>query len=186
MSDLFAPEIASDRWSLTARLGQMLVAAEKQFGERYKEFAILGVEFRTNGPYTWQMKEGGKHVIPVLHTDCLSNKERALYQLSHEVVHCLYPTSFSGVTVIEEGCAVIFQEWYMKEVIHKPWHGSDERYINAKNLVAQLLEIDYNIVSKLRDGRAFADITPKEIIKISDKKIKKKVAEELCSKFNKE
>jgi len=186
MSDFFLPEITDDRWSLTSRLGQMLVAVEKQFGERDKDFAILGIEFRTTGPYTWQLKEGGKQVIMVLSSNCLSNKERALFQLAHECIHCLSPTSFNDVTVLEEGCATWFQEWYMNEVIKKPWHAGTEKYVNAKEAVAKLIDIDYNIIDKLRKGRSFSDVTPKEIRNISNKKISKKDAKYLCSKFNEE
>lgn len=186
MSDLFAQEISEDGWTLTTRFGEIITTAQEKYGKRNFDYTILGVEFRHNGPYNWHMELGDKLVVIVLSNNCLSNKDRALYQLAHEAVHCLAPIRVEDCTVLEEGTATVFQEWYSKRMSRIPFHAGQDNYKSARDKVQELLDVDEDIIKKLRKdtGKSFSKIKPKEIIKMSDGKIKKKLADELCSPFN--
>jgi len=52
-------------WSITSRLSNMLSVAEDYFGERNKEYSIIGIEIEnTKQPYIWYPNDANsKHVI---------------------------------------------------------------------------------------------------------------------------
>jgi len=99
-------------WTLTTRLGQLLLQAERKFGSRDKTWTLLGVEFKTQGqPQVWYPSSGrnARLIAIQLTRNTATNKKRALFQLAHEVIHTLSPAGpGKKSSVFEEGIATYF------------------------------------------------------------------------------
>lgn len=157
-------------WTLASQLGNMLELAQSQFGPRDKSYTILGVEFIDGRPKIWYPCNCNNIIIQ-LGKPCLSEPDRACFQLAHETIHLLSPTIGQNSNVLEEGLAAYFQVWYMDN--HYPsqwprqkldWRKLDAPYEKAKTLVERLLEIDRNAIKRLREqGRRLSDVTAEEI-----------------------
>ena len=106
-------------WTLTSRLAQALREAEKRYGERDKKWTILGVEFTAEKqPQVWYPYSGDNENFIIVqltqHASC--NDKKALFQLSHEVIHLLSPAGGNvESTVLEEGLATYFSIQYLKQ-----------------------------------------------------------------------
>lgn len=122
-------------WTPASRLGENLIEAERIFGKRDQRYTILGVEFIKNGPCVWYPFVD--HIIVQLSLECLAEEERMLFQLAHEVVHCISPCLHGEVTYLEEGAAVWFQLMRIKEYGYD-WHISEENYKKALELYEEL------------------------------------------------
>ncbi len=187
-SELFvAEELASINgysWTLASRLGDALEKAEMLFGDRDKEYTILGVEFlSTEVPQIWYAGSG-RHIAIQLSREALGDANQAFYQLAHEVVHCLSPTGAQGANVLEEGLAVWFSRWYMKTSgLGDHWNATLESYLEAGRLVEQLLKIDMGLIKRLR-GRepVLSQATPGALMKLHGD-VEMTLAEGLCETF---
>ncbi len=97
-------------WTLASRLGKFLEMAESEYGERDKSWTILGVEFTDEKqPSNWYPFDSTeKDIIIQLTSDAANNEKKALFQLSHEVIHVLSPNGTRKATYFEEGLATYF------------------------------------------------------------------------------
>ena len=139
-------------YTLTSKMGDILNNAETLYGKRDYSYTILGIEFyNLPNPQVWY-PQNCKHIVIQLTARCLINFNEGVYELAHEVIHCLSPTAGQfPATVLEEGLATYFAVDYTQ----KNGHGNfsnivDPKYRNAYNLFAQLIGIDIDIVKKLR------------------------------------
>jgi hypothetical protein len=170
-------------WTMASRLGDMLRKAEELFGKRDMEYTILGVEFAlTERPQVWY-PGNYKHIIVQLNKHALENLNQALYQLSHETVHCLSPIGKKAANILEEGLATYFSEWYMKQNGLGDWFASLPEYIEAVKLVKDLLAIDSDIIKKVRAIQTtISEIKPEELLQANNN-IPKELADKLCEPF---
>lgn len=135
-------------WSVVSLLGTMLIEAETLFGDRDKSFTILGVELTTEDhPHTWY-PGNCKHIIIELTENCQNDINRAIFQLAHEVIHCLSPSN-SGSNVLEEGLATWFSNKMCKQ-FSSSYFTNNPQYLRACKLVEKLMQYDINIIKKVR------------------------------------
>jgi len=170
-------------WTMSSRLGDTLRKAQELFGERDKDYTILGVEFvLTDRPQVWY-PGNCKNIIIQLNKYALEDVNQALYQLSHETVHCLSPKGKKIANVLEEGLATYFSEWYMQQNGLGPWHPTLQEYIDAINLVKQLLAVDAELIKKVRQiTPTISDIKPDDFFQIYPN-LDKDLLEKLCNPF---
>lgn len=144
-------------WTLASQLGHMLRLAESRFGARDRSYTVLGVEFIDGVPQCW-FPGNCCHVVVQLSIPCLQEPDRACFQLAHETIHLLSPTGGRNANVLEEGLAAHFQTWYMANYYPTDWPrlGIDwnmlecDSYVEAKRLVEQLLDLDPDVIKRLR------------------------------------
>lgn len=139
-------------WTLTTKLGHILKQAESLFGQRDMSYTILGVEFyHLPRPQVWY-PGACKHISIQLTVNCLTDINDGVFQLAHEIVHCLSPTGGQNhANVLEEGIATYFSVDYTANNGHGNYSNiNDPKYQNAYNLYGQLIAIDPNIIKKVR------------------------------------
>jgi len=95
-----------------AELINILSEAEKKFGDRNNIYEIIGIKFHEFLP---QIKIISNKIEILLSKGALSNSAVFIYQLSHEAVHLLSPTSFGNVSFLEEGIATHFATEYTND-----------------------------------------------------------------------
>ena len=95
-------------WTLTTLFGEFLHEAEERFGARDMTYTPLGLEFDGAAPHLWF--PGDRHHISIVLTEAARfDPAEALFELAHETVHMLAPTSGrSEAPVFEEGLATLF------------------------------------------------------------------------------
>src|SRR5215211_2167579 len=103
-------------WTLPSILGDMLQLAQDMFGERDRSYTILGVEFCGDHPRIW-CPGNRRDLVVQLGARCMDEPQRACYQMAHESIHLLGPQGCSGATVLEEGLATWYAQYYMAERI---------------------------------------------------------------------
>lgn len=127
-------------WTLASRLGEIISMAEEKYGERDHAWTLLGVEFKGGGnPAVWYpfSNDGKRYAIIQLTRSAANNEKRALFQLSHEVIHLLSPDGGQRrVNVFEEGLAVHFSIAYLNRIGIK---ASDAYVVNADYKRAYIL-----------------------------------------------
>ena len=168
-------------WTLASILGDSLIKAEQRFGNRDKDYTILGIEFLNHHcPYIWYINNG-KHIIIRLTLSCIDDFNQGVFQLTHEVIHCLSPDVNVRATILEEGLATLFATEY--SINHGALKATDQKYLDACGLVNQLLKIDADIIKKLRQSQSkISLINEADILKINNN-IPKKLAFELTQVF---
>lgn len=149
--DLFVtmPIDGGYRWTLASRLGDILLKAEQMYGQRDKAYTILGFEFIDDRPQVWFPKNNN-NVLIQLNIDCMNDITRAIFQLSHEIVHCLCPIGSRSANILEEGLATHFSLSYTLANTGVMMGIAEQEYIMANKLVSQLLGIDPQIIIKVR------------------------------------
>ena len=157
---------------LNVKLGSILKIAEEKYGIRDTSYSICGVSYTEEGfPHTWfpflSSKVVGIRVMDI----CKNDINRGLYQLAHEIIHCLCPHRGINANVFEEGLATHFAAEYMDEYEKQPdWHPAetDYKYVLALKCIKKAFEIDPNIVTKLvAKERNFVNITEDMILEVS-------------------
>ncbi len=131
-------------WTLASRMGHILRFVEALYGPRDRSWTLLGVEFTSEAaPQVWYPTfDGfGDSVIVQLTRSASTDETRALFQLSHEVVHLLSPAGPGAkASVLEEGLATLTSLQYL-EAIGKgvsPSYISEPRYEAAYRSVSRL------------------------------------------------
>jgi hypothetical protein len=157
-------------WTLTSRLGNALSAAEELFGPRDMSWTILGFEFTADGPRVWYPRPGSKQVIIQLNTSVATDPDRAVYQLCHEVIHCLSPNGSKTANVLEEGLATYFSLWYPLQHGFQPTTVADQKYDKALSLTMQLLAIDRDLIKRVRTIQPnLSAVTAEQLINLQEK-----------------
>ena len=131
-------------WTLASRMGHILRFAEARYGPRDRNWTLLGVEFTSRpAPQVWYPTfDGiGDSVIVQLTRSAATDETRALFQLSHEVVHLLSPAGPGAkASVLEEGLATYTSLEYL-DAIGKgvgPGYISSPRYEAAYRAISPL------------------------------------------------
>lgn len=137
--------------TVTTLLGRFLKIAEEMFGPRDMEFTILGVEFsEIDQPQIWFPEYPEKKFISIILTPgCETDFNRAIFQLSHEIVHALCPTPGYHANVLEEGVATYFS-YQMSEKFGNSMKAGAKQYIEAEKCAEQLLAIKSDVIKEAR------------------------------------
>ena len=108
------------------------------------------------------------HIIIHLNMNCRVDRRDAYRQLAHECIHFLSPTGKADATVLEEGLAVFFEQWYMCYVFGEGWWSGEiniASYAEALTLTKQLLALDPDVIKKIRQCQpVIARITTEQIL----------------------
>ena len=169
-------------WTLASQLGNMLREAEAEFGERDKDFTLLGVEFRDGIPQVWYPGDC-KDIVIQLGLDALGNFDKACYQLSHESVHLLSPNGGGAASNLEEGLATYFAQRYMLRNFQKIMWTGLESYEVARAQVGTLLSLNPEAILQIRiQEPALSRITP-QIMESVCPSVPPMLAEALCQPF---
>lgn len=171
-------------WTITSKLSHIIQTAECNYGERDKTYTILGVEFTNNGnPQIWY-PGNCKHIAIQITMNCQNDLNRAVFQVAHEVIHCLSPSGGQNANVLEEGLANLFSIEYCKKFGHgNSWVSSQQEYTDASKKVKQLLEIDKEIIKKIRTIHKTVSINDKTMLLDINPNIPEELAIELTNKF---
>lgn len=172
-------------YTLTSKLGDILNNAETLYGPRDYSYTILGIEFYNSPNSQIWFPQNCKHIAIQLTSSCLIDFNEGVYQLAHEGIHCLSPTSgIFPTTVLEEGIATYFAIDYTKKNGHGNFSNiSDTRYRNAFILFSQLISLDIDIIKKLRQVQPTISLITKEEIIGASKNIPVKLAIDLTEVF---
>ena len=137
-------------WTLPSLLGDMLAMAQAMFGERDHAYTILGVEYCGDQPRVW-CPGNRRDLIVQVSVRCLDEPQRACFQLAHECIHLLGPSGCDGASVIEEGLATWFAQYYMAERLGNPhWRSTMTSYTQAQRRVEALLALDADAIKTIR------------------------------------
>ena len=173
---------------LNVKLGSILNIAEEKYGTRDMSYSILGISYTDlDHPHIWFPFDDSKYVgIRVMDT-CKENINQGLYQLAHEVIHCLCPHPGINANVLEEGLATHFAAEYMDKYEKQPdWHPAetDYKYVLALKCIKKVFEINPDIVTKLvAKERNFVNITEDMLFEVSPE-FPRDLAKILTTNFN--
>jgi len=170
-------------WTITSKLGHMLNIAEEKYGPRDQSYTLLGVEFNQDDhPRIWY-PGNCKHIIIQISMNCINDFNRAVFQVAHEVIHCLSPMGNKSAIVLEEGLANLFAIEYTSTHGNGVWSSVDQKYTDASDLVQQLISIDSEIIKKLRAVQPTISLIDFDLMMRTNRTIPKDLAERLTSKF---
>ena len=173
-------------WTIISLLGTILKDAEGLYGERDRSFNILGVELcDQEQPQTWYPGgwNGQKDVIIQITKDCENNLKKAIFQVSHEVIHCLCPKPGRHANVLEEGLATLFST-YESNKFGTGYHPGSLLYISAMKIVEELLSYDETIIKKARMMEPDISLITKEMLLAFHPSIKDDLLEILLKPFS--
>jgi len=180
------PIPGGNSWTITSKLGDILLQAENRYGYRDKSYTILGVEFTTDdNPQVWY-PQNCNHIIIQITTTCLADMNQAVFQVAHEVIHCLSPSGGRNANVLEEGLACYFSIEYTKMNGHGIQSYGRPSYQEALTLVEQLLAIDKESIKKARLIQPILSLITKETLMSINSNITNELADKLTNKFIRE
>jgi hypothetical protein len=171
-------------WSIISKMADMLVKAEFKYGEKDKTYTVFGIELTDEEkPSIWYPSTGVKHIIIQITQNCLNDMNQAVFQVSHEIIHCLSSQKENKANVLEEGLATHFSIEYCRDSKHTVYPIKDKRYKKAQELVEQLLSIDTDIIKKVREIEPIISKISKDLLLKINPKITSKLAEILTMSF---
>lgn len=171
-------------WTLPSLLGDMLQLAQEWFGERDREWTILGVEFCGDHPRVW-CPGNRRDIVVQVAVRCMDEPQRAAYQLAHECVHLIAPIGCKDSSVLEEGLATWFAQYYMAERIGNPnWRSTMYSYTVAQEKAEKLLALDKDAIKKLRAEIPQISYFTKDLLLKHYPELGEPLAAELTSRFN--
>ena len=148
----------------------MLSAAEEEFGPRDPSYTVWCVEFSRKNPSVSRRMWGANLITLILSRGVLELAKQgefrnAYWELAHESVHLLAPPFTKGANILEEGVACCFQKRYMRENFGFERGQKMPCYASAEAKVQELLDLDADIIWKLRQAEpGFRRITPALIL----------------------
>lgn len=173
-------------WTIISLLGTILKDAENLYGERDRSFNILGVEMcDQEQPQTWYPGswDGQKNVIIQITKDCETNLKKAIFQVSHEVIHCLCPKPGRHANVLEEGLATLFS-MYESIKFGTGYNPGSLLYISAMEKAEELLSYDETIIKNARMMEPDISLITKEMLLGLHPSIKDDLLEILLKPFS--
>ena len=171
-------------WTLTTRLSNLLEEAERRFGPRDLQWTPVGIEFGGGNPGVWY--PGGwdrKHISIRLSRHAADRPERAIFQLTHEVIHLLSPGPREEALAIEEGLATLFSlEVSCRFKVNLVY--GEAAYNHAAAATKKLLDIDPDAVKRLRAKRpSFSEFTP-DFVRENIPEVSEQLACDLCERWD--
>ena len=132
---------------LMDELLKIMEEAESLFGPRDRSYELLPPRITECGcahPFVYPFRK-----VRVYLTSHSKDPRIASYQLAHEAVHVLSPTT-SWATVLEEGLATWFSNKYMKRVHGVQFEAPNRWYDAALRAVSPLLAKNQSVIKELR------------------------------------
>lgn len=173
---------------LTEQLALHMVNVELRFGARDESWVFLGFALHENGPHIRYLGPQGHKFLSIelqSETAVFPDLNRLQYQLAHETVHLLAPGG-PGVKapLIEEGLATLYSldcgMYYDADYPQRCRECLSETYARALGLVQELLALDENAITRLRQVEpCFAAMTP-DLIRSVLPQVPVSLAEQLC------
>jgi hypothetical protein len=160
-----APPGATElRSTLASQLCRILIVAQQLFGERDATCMFLGFEF-VNGAPRLLPQHDGKYLIIQLYLNAMHDPVQAYSQLAHEAIHMLSPRRMRAMSVLEEGLAYFFTNWYILDNFGVlPPQSELSSYDEALNLVDELMCMDGSGIKKMRMEEPTISHFTKELI----------------------
>ena len=160
--DIFTKDLRGE--SITSVLGNILQHIEFQYGKRNPIYTILGIELFDGGPDIHFSDYNPSYIYIRITPNCRFDMTETVLQVSHEAVHCLHPTTIENVTYLEEGLATLFSLGYTNSYTGEKYI-DNQHYIQASNLVSELLKYKPTIIKELRTQESSISMfTPKMLI----------------------
>lgn len=180
-SDIFTKDLWGE--SITSVLGNILKHIEFYYGKRNPTYTILGIELFEEGPDIHISEYDPSYISIRITPNCRFDMTETVLQVSHEAVHCLHPTTIENVTYLEEGLATLFSLEYTNSYIGEKYI-DNQHYIQASNLVSELLKYKPTIIKELRTQQSSISMfTPKMLI-ANCPDIPLDLAEKLTARFS--
>lgn len=171
------------RSTLASQLCRILIAAEQLFGERDHSYTFLGFEF-VNGAPRLLPQYDGNYLIMQLYISAMHDPVKAYAQLAHEAIHMLSPRRTTPMSVLEEGLAYFFANWYILDNFGvMPPQSELPSYDEALFLVDQLMLIDGLGIKKIRKEEFVISKITAELIMKYYPTISEETAKSLASPF---
>ena len=170
-------------WTLTSVFSHLLFEVEERFGPRDREWTPLGIEFSgQDGPRIW-FPGNRKHISIVLSDAARIVPKRAIFQISHEVIHLLSPAGMiDGTPVIEEGLAVANAHRVSRDWKLDFWH-VERNYLDAEKKTAMLLEETPDAIRIMRERQPSFRLFNADLICSVAPAFPREIAEQLCQPF---
>lgn len=133
--------------TLMDELLKIMEEAESLFGPRDRSYELLAPRITECGcahPYVYPFRK-----VRIYLTSHSKDRQIASYQLAHEAVHVLSPTT-SWATVLEEGLAMWFSNQYMNRVHRIQFEAPNRWYGAAVRAVSPLLAKNKSVIKELR------------------------------------
>ncbi len=172
---------------LAALVPSLLARAEAIFGPREGGWTLPTVANHTNGPILECSAAPGVLTI-YLNLNERSSFDQGVYQLSHEIAHCLNPVHPPPATMLEEGMCVWFS-LYEAPFRSPDYLGSAElwlatnpssiNYRDALRLYNELSALDAEAIKKIRLTHRIDDVTP-DVIRAAVPQVSEDLAIQLC------
>lgn len=124
-----------------------MTKAESLYGQRDRSYTINDITI-TNAEQPC-IHVTSESIDILLGKDCISPTDTiTIFQLSHEIIHCLQPNKRQDVTYLEEGLAVYYSLLCSPTIHLDPI--TDIKYEQPYSLVTELLRYDNDIIKKAR------------------------------------
>lgn len=164
------------------RLAQELLRElERRYGSRDSRYYLERIVFGAEGsPCVDATKHGA---VIYLSAAAKTSAAAAVFELAHEVVHLLAPTGGFDSTVLEEGLATMFQHEIMGRCGMPNFRSSVRAYLEAEGLLKQLIQLDVDVVAKLRKREPDFSKWTAEDIQTFVPGASRQIAEALCEPF---
>ena len=154
---------------LSTQANTLFEIAQKIFGPKCDQWKFEGVFIGDNGPSTMYHFPSKGDISISLSDKILNDDIQSLFQLSHEVCHLLHPSrdcktdELYDTIVFNEGIATYFQVLITSNIqdpsdLVDNLKSHNVRYFNAYKLLEQLMEIDSEMVIKIRDIQPRIDL----------------------------
>ncbi|MCP1550697.1 MULTISPECIES: hypothetical protein [Methylorubrum] len=150
-------------------LQPLLTKAEAIFGERERGWGLPTLHEHPSGPILDCTSSPGSLKI-WLNLGSDPDICQGLYQLSHEVVHCLEPIGTPPATMLEEGMAVWFSiygpeyplsDYAARAISHLSVEHEAANYKDAFLYHIELLSYDADAIRKIRAAGRIDDVNAK-------------------------
>lgn len=165
-------ELIGNQWDIIRNevlvdIEKIIARIEEEFDSTDKTYLLTTINFNSQNASVTEVDEITKTMIINLPAYDMGNDNNSIYQrklnLSHELIHTITPCGDPDkTTFLDEGLAVVFSEKYTG-----CGSGPAGNYYVAKNLVLSLLNIDNQIIRKLRKkhpDKKISDYTIQDII----------------------
>lgn len=136
-------------WTIASRVSDALAEAEHRFGARDLAYFYAGHEFIDGNPSTWYPGNRG-YIVIQLGMHCMTDFNRAIYELSHEVIHLLAPSGGQRSNNLEEGLATWFSEDYCRRTTGQTIKAGLPCYQRLSDLVRRMLDEDPVCIKLMR------------------------------------
>ena len=133
---LFNKKDLNSKVDLLSLANIFLDEAELLFGPRISGHTLVDCLYHDDGPEIYYPKHGSIEIR--LSSLSQGVSDQIIYQLAHEVVHCVSPSGGVNANVLEEGLAVYFSVITLKKY-GLSWNPSMESYKQALRIVEPYL-----------------------------------------------